>query len=132
MQLIFICSPYAGQVEANLQVARTLCRAAIDQGYAPIAPHLIYPQILDDSNPQERERGLQCSKALMEKCDLVGVLDVPLSPGMSHELYLAGTLSKKIMLVDQNGQPSCGSRRARPKKETPNGKMLTQSCLKKP
>ena len=37
---IFICSPYAGDVERNVEVARKMCRKAIEAGHAPFAPHL--------------------------------------------------------------------------------------------
>ena len=56
--LVFICSPFAGDIEKNVVAARTYSRFAVEQGYIPIAPHLLFPQFLDDSNPKERELGL--------------------------------------------------------------------------
>jgi hypothetical protein len=35
---IFICSPYAGEVERNVQMARKLCRKAIEVGHESFAP----------------------------------------------------------------------------------------------
>ena len=58
-KLVYIASPYAGDVEANVAFAKAACRYAIEQGATPVAVHLLYPQLLDDSVPAEREMGLQ-------------------------------------------------------------------------
>lgn len=34
--------------------ARKFCRFALDIGAIPLAPHLLYPQFMDDENPEER------------------------------------------------------------------------------
>ena len=56
--IVYICSPYAGDVEANVENARRYSRFAVDAGYIPIAPHLLFPQFLSDDNPKERQLGL--------------------------------------------------------------------------
>ena len=55
---VYIVSKYAGDIEANTAAAVRYCRFAIEQGYMPIASHLLYPQILNDNDPDERELGL--------------------------------------------------------------------------
>ena len=45
--VVYICSPYAGDVERNVLRARRYCRYAADQGFIPLAPHLLFPQFLD-------------------------------------------------------------------------------------
>ena len=37
--IVYICSPYAGDIETNVAAARRYCRHAVDAGYIPIAPH---------------------------------------------------------------------------------------------
>ena len=54
-KLIYIASPYAGDIETNTAFAKKACRYAIHQGHTPIAVHLLYPQMLDDAEPTERE-----------------------------------------------------------------------------
>lgn len=44
MKRVFICSPFSGNVEKNIEEAQRLCREAAEEGYAPFAPHLLYPQ----------------------------------------------------------------------------------------
>lgn len=62
-KLIYIASPYAGDIETNTAFAKKACRYAIHQGHTPIAVHLLYPQMLDDAEPTEREIGLLCSRS---------------------------------------------------------------------
>lgn len=43
-------------------------RFAVDSGYLPIAPHLLFPQFMDDGNPKERELAMFFGNVLMSKC----------------------------------------------------------------
>ncbi len=86
--MIFISSPYAGDTETNVERARAYCRYAINEGYMPVAPHLLYPQVLDDNNPEERELGLRFGLALLSLCDEIWCFGSP-SPGMEAELAFA-------------------------------------------
>ena len=56
--LVYICSPYAGDVERNVNMARTYSRFAVRNTCIPITPHLLYPQFMDDGSPAERELAL--------------------------------------------------------------------------
>ena len=53
-KLVYIASPYSGDVERNVAFAKAACRYAMNQGVTPIASHLLYPQMLDDGVPEER------------------------------------------------------------------------------
>ena len=44
--VVYVCSPYAGDVEANTARARRYCRYVTNQGGIPLAPHLYLPHIL--------------------------------------------------------------------------------------
>ena len=63
--IVYICSPYAGDVDGNVTAAQRYSRFAVDKGYIPIAPHLLFPQFLDDNDPKERQLGLFFGNALM-------------------------------------------------------------------
>ena len=58
MKKVFICSPYRGDVERNVALAKAHARFAAHCGYCPVAPHLMYPQFLKDSDPDERILGI--------------------------------------------------------------------------
>ena len=87
--IVYICSPFSGDVEGNVKAAQGYSRYAVDKGYIPIAPHLLFPQFLDDVNPKERELGLFFGNALMSKCSEVWVFGGVISAGMEAEIKRA-------------------------------------------
>lgn len=64
-RLVILESPYAGDVEANVDYARACVRDSLLRGEAPIASHLLYtqPGILDDTVPAERQQGIDAGLA---------------------------------------------------------------------
>lgn len=94
-KLIFVSSPYAPRglwtKADNVELARKLCRAVVLFGHIPIAPHLIYPQFLNDDNQVERDMGMMASLSLIPLCDeLWYYSDRGISKGMEAELQKAG------------------------------------------
>ena len=87
--LVYICSPYSGDVEAHTASARHYCRFAVDSGCIPIAPHLLFPQFLNDGDPDERELGLFFGNVLMSKCSEVWVFGNNITAGMTAEIKRA-------------------------------------------
>lgn len=87
--IVYICSPYFGDVEANVFAAQKYSRFAIDNGYISIAPHLLFPQFLNDDDPKERQLGLFFGNALMSKCSEVWVFGDHISSGMETEINRA-------------------------------------------
>lgn len=83
--LVFISSPYAGDTERNIEMARKYCRYAVERGYTPVAPHLFYPQFLKDSSNAERTLGLRMGLELLDCCTEMWCFGVP-SPGMKTEI----------------------------------------------
>ena len=59
------------------------------QNTIPFAPHLLYPQFMDDSNPAERELGLLFGVVWLCKMDEVWVFGERISPGMKREIAKA-------------------------------------------
>ena len=95
--IVYICSPYAGDIDTNIDAARRYSRFAVEQGYIPIAPHLLFPQFLNDANAKERRLGLFFGNALMSKCSEVWVFGSHISAGMEAEIKRAKW--KKISLT---------------------------------
>ena len=87
--IVYICSPFSGDVKENKKKARTYSRFAVKKGYLPITPHLLFPQFLDDENPDEREIGLHMGLVLMTKCVEVWVFGDNHTPGMRREIKKA-------------------------------------------
>ena len=87
--IVYICSPYAGEIEKNVKAAQEYSRFAVEKGYIPIAPHLLFLQFLNDANPKERQLGLFFGNALMSKCSEVWVFGSRISAGMEAEINRA-------------------------------------------
>jgi len=100
--MVYICSPFAGDVEANIENARRYSRFAVEQGYLPITPHLLYPQFLDDDSQHERDLGLFFGLVLLDKCTEVWVFGNYISAGMSIEIKRAKSKNQIIVYFDSN------------------------------
>jgi hypothetical protein len=87
MRLVFIESPYAGDVERNLRYARAAMRDCLTRGEAPFASHCLYtqPGVLDDNVISERALGIGAGQAWGDKADATVVYDdMGVSPGMQY------------------------------------------------
>lgn len=87
--LVYICSPYSGDVESNIANARRYCRFAVDSGYLPQASHLFFPQFMDDADETERDLALFMSIVILTKCAELWVFGRTISPGMAREIQKA-------------------------------------------
>lgn len=98
-KLVYIASPYAGDVEGNVAFAKAACRYAAAQGYTPVAVHLMYPQFLDDRVPKEREAGLKMGRRVLAACEEIWLCGEKLSAGMRAEKAEAERLGIPIRQV---------------------------------
>ena len=90
MSLTYICSPYKGDVEQNLQNARRYCAFALSQGVLAIAPHLLFPQFLGAEETEEtRELALHMGLILLTKCKELWFFGDTISEGMKREISRA-------------------------------------------
>lgn len=94
--LVYICSPFAGDEERNMEKARRYSRFAVRQACLPVAPHLLFPQFMDDAVPAERSISLFMGMVLLGKCEQVWVFGSIISAGMAAEIEKA---EKKNMLI---------------------------------
>lgn len=92
--LVYICSPYSGDVALNAKKAQAFCRFAVDQGCIPLAPHLLLPQFMDENT--ERELALFMDIIFMGKCKEVWVLAEMISEGMEYEISIAKRRKQKL------------------------------------
>lgn len=94
---VYVVSPYAGDVRGNIEAAKRYCRFVIKKGYMPIAGHLLYPRILKDDDPAERELGLMFGLSLLALSDEVWVFTANgVSDGMKQEIHEAKRLKKTV------------------------------------
>lgn len=89
LPLVYVCSPYAGDIETNTEKAKKYSRFAMDQGTIPVTPHLLYPQFMDDTNKDEREKAMHFNYVLLGKCKEVWVFGGVITHGIAHEISIA-------------------------------------------
>jgi len=103
MKLIFVASPYAGDIEKNIDFAKKACRHVLNEGNAFFCPHLLYPQILDEDKEDERKLGINMGKKFLNKCDELWLFGNHISSGIFEEIEFArskGIPIKRIMELD--------------------------------
>jgi len=80
MRRVIIESPYKGrlngtetdyrlQIAKNIRYARRCLRDSLNRGEAPIASHLLYPQVLADTVLRERQMGIEAGLAWQHVAD---------------------------------------------------------------
>jgi len=99
MKLIFMASPYSGDIAGNAAFAEEICRAIVLMGHAPFAPHLLYPLFLDEDKEVERGLGIECGKRMIMACDEVWIFrkGAPLTRGMQAEVAYAKSIGKPVL-----------------------------------
>jgi len=86
---VYICSPFAGDTEVNVENALKYCRFAVRQGKFPIAPHCYLPRFMDDDNPDERALALSFGIRLLYGCRELWIFGSHISAGMKQEITAA-------------------------------------------
>ena len=94
--LIYICSPFAGEVEQNVQRARAYSRFAVAQGVVPIAPHLLFPQFMDDEDAVSRAHALHMGLLILHHCAELWYFGNRITSGMAAEIEEAVRRGVKI------------------------------------
>ncbi len=89
MKLIYVASPYRGDIEQNTEYAETCCHFVLEQGGIFYCPHLLLPHVLDENVPSEREMALEIGKEMLLKCDEVWAFGDRISEGMAGEITFA-------------------------------------------
>jgi hypothetical protein len=84
---VYIAHPYAGDVAANVERVRAICRTVVAEGHLPIAPHLYLPGFIDEEI--DRELALRFCLELVACCDALWLYGTRISPGMEREISAA-------------------------------------------
>jgi hypothetical protein len=110
MLLTIIESPYAGNIERNIDYARRAMSHCLKKGWAPIASHLLYtqPGILDDNDPAERALGITAGLEWARAADqVIFFTDLGWSRGMleAREFYLDNGIAFEERLLNETKSP---------------------------
>ena len=94
--IVYICSPYSGDTERNVENAKRYSRFAVDHHYLPVTPHIYFTQFMDDNIPEERDTAIFMNWVLMSKCVELWVFGDIISSGMKAEIGRAKRKHMKI------------------------------------
>ena len=96
MRRVVIESPFRGMPDA-VGYARRCLIDSLSRGEAPLASHLLYPQVLVDADPEQRELGIEAGLAWHDVADAVIVYgDHGLSSGMRSAIANARRLDLEV------------------------------------
>lgn len=94
MRRVVIESPLAGDWSRNIRFAQYAMLDSFLRGEAPFASHLLYPQCLDDTEPEQRLLGMSAGFAWGAGAELCAVYDqLGTSPGMRAGIERAQALN---------------------------------------
>ena len=71
-------------------------------GAIPLAPHLLFPQFLDDGKSAERAIGMFMRMVLLGKCEQLWVFGSTISTGMAAEIEKAEKRDMPIRYFTEN------------------------------
>ena len=92
--LVYVASPFAGDVERNVMNARRYCRFVAENGAIPLAPHLLLPQFLSEKT--ERRAAMLMDEEFLHRCDQFWMFGDTITDGMAREWVRAKQLGKPI------------------------------------
>ena len=110
---VYICSPFrpistnpiltANELIDNLKLAKDACTFAALRGCEPVAPHLYYPQFLNDDDEVERTLGMELGIRALRSCDELWIMSCRISSGMSAEIKEAQKCGIRVLVFTAAG-----------------------------
>lgn len=100
-ELIYICAPLRGDMEANIEKAKQYSREVFLQGDIPICPHIYFPQFANVENAKEDRAAMNMGLALLKRCSRINVYADPPTAGMREEIEIARQYGVSIKHIQQ-------------------------------
>lgn len=98
--MIYVCSPYSGDIEKNIEFAKKCCRYVCTiKNEIPIAPHIYFTQFLDDEIANERILGMDLGLELLPRCSAVWVFGGTVTKGMAVEIEKANLIGIPVKFI---------------------------------
>lgn len=95
--LVIVESPYRGDIDRNITYLRRCMRDCFERGEYPFASHMMYTQVLNDDDPDERRQGIEAGQAWLQGASKVVVYtDLGITEGMKEGIEMASKAKKEI------------------------------------
>lgn len=99
MKRVLVESPFRPLTEAPTDYVVRAMRDALSRGEAPFASHRLYPGVLDDEKPSERELGIEAGLEWgSQAMETVVYVDWGVSIGMAHGIARAVAEGRPVSL----------------------------------
>ena len=85
--LVYVASPFAGDIARNTENAVRYCRFAVDSGSIPLAPHLFLPRFMSEAT--ERDAVMFMNMVFLGRCEQLWVFGERITDGMAAEITKA-------------------------------------------
>ena len=95
--VVFVCSPYGGK-QSNIDKAINYCAMEIELGNVPYAPHVFFPQILDEET--DRQLCIDMGIEILERVDEVHVWGNKVTAGMQMEIEAAESMGITVCYME--------------------------------
>ena len=94
MRIVILESPFAAETDAeleqNVEYARRAMLDCLQRGESPMVSHLLYPQVLDEDDPGERQLAIDAGLAWRKVAEMsVVYCDRGISKGMKYGIAAA-------------------------------------------
>lgn len=95
--VVYVCSAYGGK-KSNIERAINYCLMEVELGNVPIAPHVMYGQMLDEQT--DRETGIELGLHLLERSDALHVWS-EITDGMRREIAHAESIGIPVTYMTE-------------------------------
>jgi len=103
--IVYVASPFRSDsvygTKLNIEMAKSHCREVISSGAIPYAPHLLFPQFMQDADAEERSLALQMGITMLSHCDELWVFGDTISEGMRAEIEAAEKLHIPVVYINK-------------------------------
>lgn len=91
-------APTRDGIITNVAYALIAMRDSLRRGEAPFASHLLYTQMFDDTDPDERRIGIEAGLVIGEHAGLTALYeDLGISTGMQYGIENANTVGRPVV-----------------------------------
>lgn len=101
-KIVYICSALKGNKEENMEKAAVYSRKAMEMGYIPYTPHLMFTHFINEDIASEREEALQMGLEMLPYCQELWVFGKKITSGMAAEVLKARILGIPVYYKNLN------------------------------
>lgn len=108
-KLVFVSTPFhaetVAEMQENIHLAQRICKKVMRDGYIPYAPHLLFPQFLDDADARQRKEGITAGIEMLRRCDILVFSGGKVTDGMTQEMKAASDLGIPVVYLKDPEEP---------------------------